>query len=59
MAAVKTRERLENCASVQTPGAEPLRDSEHHLPVRHSREERLLQPERPQRERLAWQLGQK
>ncbi len=46
------REVAEECAAVQTPGAEPLRNGEHHLAVRHGREERLLQPKRPQREAL-------
>ena len=34
----------ELAAAVQTVGAEPLRDGEHDLPVRHGREERGVQP---------------
>jgi hypothetical protein len=39
-------------AAVQTVGAEPLGDGEHHLAVRHGREERGLQPLRPDRQPL-------
>ena len=37
---------------VQTVGAQPLGDGQHHLPVRHRREERRVEPLRPDRQPL-------
>ena len=42
----------EQAAAIETIGAQPLGDGEHHLPVRHGREERRVQPLRPDREPL-------
>jgi len=42
----------EQATPVQTVGARPLGDGEHDLPVRHRREERRVQPLRPDREAL-------
>jgi hypothetical protein len=42
----------EQAAAVQTVGAEPLGDGEHHLPVRHRREECGVEPLRPDRQPL-------
>ena len=43
----------EQAAAVQTVGAEPLGDGEHDLPVRHRREQRGVEPPRPDGSRLA------
>ncbi len=37
----------EQTAPIQTGGAEPLRDGEHHLPVRHRREQCRVEPLHP------------
>jgi len=42
----------EQAATIQTKRAEPLRDGEYDLPVRHGREERGVQPLGPDREAL-------
>ena len=45
-------DRAMQAATVHAIGVQPLRDREHHLPVRHGREERGVQPVRPDREAL-------
>jgi hypothetical protein len=49
---VKHDSRLEPAAVLRTIGAQPLGDREHHLSVRHGRQERGVQPLRPDRESL-------
>jgi hypothetical protein len=49
---VKDDPRLEQAAAIPTIGAQPLGDREHHLSVRHGRQERRVQPLRPDRESL-------
>ncbi|OBQ31858.1 MAG: hypothetical protein AN485_23020, partial [Anabaena sp. MDT14b] len=47
----------EQAAAVQTVGAEPLGDGEHHLAVRHRREQGRVQPLRPDRQPLGVTAG--
>jgi len=47
----------EQAAAVQTVGAEPLGDGEHHLAVRHRREQCRVQPLRPDRQPLGVTAG--
>ena len=47
-----TRQVAQERAAVQTPRPQALGDGEHDLAVRHWREERLLQPQRPERQPL-------
>ena len=42
----------EETAAIEAIGAEPLGDGEHHLPVRHRREEYGVEPLRPDRQPL-------
>jgi len=52
-----TRDLAEQAAPVETGGAQPLRDGEHHLPVRHRREQRGVQPLGPDGEALGVAAG--
>ncbi len=47
----------EQAAPVQTLDAEPLGNGEHHLPVRHRRDERRVEPLRPDRQPLGVTAG--
>ena len=47
----------EQAAAIETVRAQPLGDREHHLPVRHQREQRGVQPLRPAREALGVATG--
>ncbi len=47
----------EQAAAVQTVGAEPLGNGEHHLAVRHRREQGRVQPLRPDRQPLGVTAG--
>lgn len=47
----------EQSSAVETVGAEPLRDREHHLTVRHGRQERGVEPLRPEGQPLRMTAG--